>query len=476
MQTLETDVVILGVGTAGLNARREVERAGKRWLMVQDGPYGTTCARVGCMPSKLLIAAADAVHDIGRAELFGVHVDPAAVRVDGPAVLARVRRERDRFVGFVLDDQAKLAPELNPRGRARFVASTTIHVDDGPGTPVRLCIQARAAVIATGSRPNVPRELAGVGDRLLTNDSVFELRDLPRSVAVVGMGVIGLELGQALHRLGARVKLFSRRGSISGLTDPHVRAKARSIFESELDVVCDATILGATPVGDGVRVTWHGGDAAAEQSDTFEYVLAATGRRANVDDIGLETTGLARDAGGVPLHDSTTMQCGAAPIFIAGDVASHRGVLHEAADEGRIAGRNAALWPAVAPGERRAAMAVTFSDPNVALVGLRHADLHAAVHATGAVSFDNQGRSRVAGKNAGLVHLYGERPTGRLVGAEMVGPRMEHLAHLVAWCVQRQLTVDEVLALPFYHPVYEEGLRTGLQDLRRALHARPSAG
>ncbi|MFO0745997.1 MAG: dihydrolipoyl dehydrogenase [Myxococcota bacterium] len=463
METLATDVVILGVGTAGLNARREVERAGKRWIMVQEGPYGTTCARVGCMPSKLLIAAADAVHGIGHAELFGVHVDASAVRIDGREVMARVQRERDRFVGFVLDDQSKLPPELNVLGHARFVAPTTVVVDD------HTRIEARAAVIATGSLPTLPAELAaaGLGDRLLTNDRIFELPDLPRSVAVVGVGVIGLELGQALHRLGVRTMLLSRRGSIAGLTDPKVREKAMTIFQKELHIVCDAALTGAERDGDGVRIRWRAG--GKDYAEHFDYVLAATGRHPAVADLGLETTGLARDAGGLPLTDPTTMQCGDAPIFLAGDVAAHRGVLHEAVDEGRIAGRNAARFPEVVASPRRTIMAVTFSDPNIALVGLRHADLHPREHAVGEVSFDGQGRSRVAGKNAGLMRLYGERGTNRLLGAEMVGPRMEHLAHLIAWVIQQGLAVDEILALPFYHPVYEEGLRTGLQDLRRQL-------
>src|SRR5512142_3154839 len=123
---LDVDVAVIGAGTAGLAAYRAARARGARTVIIQDGPYGTTCARVGCMPSKLLIAAAEAAHEAANADRFGVRIDRQAIVVDGPAVLARVRRERDRFVGFVLDDQARLPPEQNLLGRARFIGPTTL--------------------------------------------------------------------------------------------------------------------------------------------------------------------------------------------------------------------------------------------------------------------------------------------------------------------------------------------------------------
>jgi len=460
MRTLTTDVIILGAGTAGLNARRAVEREGRRWVMIEAGPYGTTCARVGCMPSKLLIAAAERRHDILGADVFGLRVDPSAVHVDGRAVMQRVQRERDRFVNFVLDANERLPRAQNLQGRARFVDPTSVVIDD------HTRVDGRAVVIATGSTPFVPPELRGLGDLVLTNDSVFELDDLPGSLGVIGTGVIGLELGQAFHRLGVRTAFFSRFGSFAGLSDPEVHKKARAHFCTELEVHI-GSVVGAEATADGVRLTWHAADGTREA--TFERVLCATGRTSNVGDLGLEHTGVTCDHRGVPDHDPETMQCGELPIFLAGDVSGARAVLHEAADEGRIAGQNAARFPDVRPAHRRAFLAITFSDPNIAVVGHRLAELDPDHTAIGEVSYDDQGRSRVAAKNLGLVRLYAHRPDRRLVGAEMFGPRVEHMAHLLAWSIQARHTVDQLLAMPFYHPVFEEGLRTGLQDLSRAL-------
>ena len=227
MPTRQVDVAILGAGTAGLSAYRAARMHTERVLLVDPGPLGTTCARVGCMPSKLLIAAADVAHEARHAARFGIAV--SEVRVDGERVMARVKSERDRFVGFVLEGMRDIEPQQLLVGRARFTAPRVLQVE-GPGGDVR--VQAERIVIATGSRPDTPAAWrAALGERLIVNDDVFEWQTLPRSVAVVGSGVIGLELAQALHRLGVRVRLIGRSRFVGPLTDPALalvqRARSR---------------------------------------------------------------------------------------------------------------------------------------------------------------------------------------------------------------------------------------------------------
>src|SRR5437762_5319105 len=127
-QEIKVDVAVIGAGTAGLAAYRAARAAGKHVVLVEGGAYGTTCARVGCMPSKLLIAAAEAAHAIERAPGFGVHAGPK--RVDGREVMARVRRERDRFVGFVLRGVDEIPESDRIRGHARFVDPNTLDMDN----------------------------------------------------------------------------------------------------------------------------------------------------------------------------------------------------------------------------------------------------------------------------------------------------------------------------------------------------------
>ena len=460
MTPASVDVAVIGAGTAGLAAWRAAHAAGKRALLIEQGPGGTTCARVGCMPSKLLISAAEAAHGVARWNEFGLRLE-GSLRVDARAVMARVRRERDRFVGFVLEGVERIPAAARLQGRASFTGPRALEVEGHGG------IEFRAAVIATGSSPSVPPILRGAADRLIVNDDLFEWQALPRSLAVFGPGVIGLELGQALARLGVRVRMFGVGGLVGPFSDPALRDYAARCFGEEFALDADARVRAVTRTEGGVEIRFS--EAGREVSETFEYVLAATGRAPNLRGLGLEHTGIALDARGLPLFDRSTMQCGASPIFIAGDANNDLPLLHEAADEGRIAGENAAHFPAVKPGARRTPLAVVFTDPQLAVVGRRYADLPAGRWAAGEVSFEDQGRSRVMLRNKGLARIYAELGSGRVLGAELVGPDAEHLAHLLAWGIQSGMTVARMLEMPFYHPVVEEGLRTALRDAQAKL-------
>ena len=272
---------------------------------------------------------------------------------------------------------------------------------------------------------------------------------MPKSVAVIGPGIVGLELGQALHRLGVRVAVLGRGGHLGPLSDPEILACAIATFKSEFVL---------EPGPQGTLTTEH-----------FDFVLAATGRIPNVSDLGLDNTTLKLDAKGVPSFDPATTRTaiaqGSSPIFIAGDASDFIPLLHEAADEGRIAGDNAARVAQgrqVEHGVRRAPIGVVFTDPQIAIVGGGFHSMKPDTLATGQVSFEDQGRARILLRNRGLLNAYGDPATGRFLGAEMLAPAAEHLAHLLAWALQNEMTVAQMIRMPFYHPVFEEGLRTAL--------------
>ena len=466
MDTRKVDIAIIGAGSAGMRAYREAVQETDEVLLIEGNQYGTTCARVGCMPSKLLIAAAEAAHHGREADGFGVHF--GAPRIDGEAVMRRVREERDRFVGHVVAAVEAWPARHRVLARARFRSDHLLDLSDGS------TVQADRIVIATGSRTNVLPVFQPFGERLVVNDDVFDWHDLPGSVAVFGAGVIGLELGQALHRLGVRVGLFGQGGLVGPLTDPEVRGHAADLFAREMDFLPDAEVTGHA--GDASGVEFEVARPGGLRKERYDHALIATGRRPNVDDLGLENTTLERDARGVPLYDAHTGQCGDSRVFIAGDANDRFPLLHEAADEGMAAGYNAAHFPETRRFAKSAAISIVFTDPQIAMVGESFADLteRGADFAVGGFDWVDQGRARVMRQNAGLIRLYGARNTGRFLGAEMIGPRAEHMAHLLAWSLQSGLTVSQMLERPFYHPVLEEGLRTALRKLNRAMEMGPS--
>ncbi|MDX1634943.1 MAG: dihydrolipoyl dehydrogenase [Marinobacter sp.] len=467
MEKRNVDVAIIGTGTAGMVAYKAARAHTDRIAVIEGGEYGTTCARVGCMPSKLLIAAAEAAHDMKAAELFGVHAGD--IRIDGRAVMERVRRERDRFVSFVLESVESFPEQHRVSGYARFIDPHTLRVDDN------LEIEAERIVIATGSRPSVPDFLRAAGDRLIVNDDVFNFDDLPSSVAVFGPGLIGLELGQALSRLGVRVHMFGVSGDLGPVKDAGIRDYALKTFRQEFRLDPDAKVSKVERTDDGVAVTYEDPERGTV-TDTFDYLLAATGRRPNIDKLDIQNADIELDERGVPRFNPYTMQCSARHIFIAGDVNAELPLLHEATDEGRIAGNNAGAGHEPRVGLRRTPLSVVFTSPQIATVGMSIDEVDERCRGcfeVGEVSFEGQGRSRVIGKNQGILRVYGEQGSGLLMGAEMFGPAAEHIGHLLAWAVQKRMTVSEVLEMPFYHPVIEEGVRTALRDLNHKLNIEP---
>jgi len=357
------------------------------------------------------------------------------------------------------------------RGHACFVNNHTITVAD------HTRVTCKSIVIATGSRADYPDSFKALGDRLIVSDDVFDWLDLPKAVAVIGPGIIGLELGQALHRLGVHVAVLGRGGRVGPISDPEILAYAIAAFSEEFTLEPDAHITAMQRDGDRVTIQ-RTGPSGFQETEYFDYVLAATGRTPNIKGFGLENTTLKLDAKGVPSFNPATTRTesadGASPIFIAGDASNFIPLLHEAADEGRIAGQNAArlaLGQPVNPGVRRAPIGIVFTDPQIGIVGGGFHLMKPGTFATGQVSFEDQGRSRILLRNKGLLNVYGDLATGRFLGAEMLAPAAEHLAHLLAWALQNKMTVAELLKMPFYHPVIEEGLRTALHDLSVKLRA-----
>ncbi|MDN2659476.1 dihydrolipoyl dehydrogenase [Neptunomonas sp. CHC150] len=455
----KVNIAVIGAGSAGLTAYRSARKYSDSVLLIDPGPLGTTCARVGCMPSKLLISAADAAWNMQHASTFGITA--RQVHVDGVAVLERVRQMRDRFVAKVLKGMESI-PELDKLDQSvRFVADHRLETSEGE------LIEVDRVIIATGSRPAVPDMLRLAGKRLLLNDDLFELSTLPKSVVVFGPGVIGLELGQALSRLGVRVRMLGVGGSVGPLGDTDIRQAALECFSREFPLDPDAQVNGIKESADGVEVTFV--NNGQPKTETFDYLLAATGRRPNVDHLGLENTSLALDERGFPVFDPHTLQCSLAHIFIVGDANNHLPLLHEAVDEGAIAGRNAAQLSDVQRGRRTVPLAIVFSDPQMATIGLQPSQIeqaYAGNYAVASFDFANQARAKVLGRDYGLMKVWAEKESGVLLGVEILGPDAEHLAHLLAWSIQQQLSVDDLLGMPFYHPVLEEGVRSLLKELK----------
>ncbi|WP_201585545.1 dihydrolipoyl dehydrogenase [Psychrobacter jeotgali] len=467
--TRKVSVAVIGAGTAGQNAFRQALKTTKNIVIINEGYWTTTCVAVGCMPSKLLIAAANRAHTSKYSEEFGIHSE---VKINGKQVMARVQAERSHFESFVEKQVESWPADKKIDGRAYINKEGLIEVNDE-------IIEADKIIVATGSTPFVPDGWSDkLGETLITSDSVFDLSDLPDSMAVVGTGSVGLELAQAFSRLGVGVTSFNRENRVAGLIDNDINAKAIDCLSGDLTFNLGSKI---TEVGTKVdesdklvafiKYTDKDGEEGQWQGD---YVLAATGRRNTIKSLGVENLGVELDDDNRPKNlDINTGQIGDLEVYVVGDANAHIPLLHVASDEGFSSGSmvcdkntDAYIRPPSVP------FSIVFSEPQIVNVGKTIPEIEQdpeLEYVIGEVSFDNQGRSRVMGVNCGLLHIYGCKKTDSILGASMVGPDAEYIGHILANAITNNITVKKLLDAPFYHPTILEGLRSALRDVQHKM-------
>ncbi len=449
-------IAIIGAGTAGLSAYKEASKYTKDILVIDKGPLGSTCARVGCMPSKVLIQAANFFYSrhhfsqqgIGGSDKLTIHI---------PDVLKYVRSMRDQFTKGVVEYTKSLDQQFLC-GEARFIAANTLKVGEQR-------ITADTIIIANGSHSIIPKDWEAFGDKVLTSETIFEQNNLAANIGLIGAGSIGLEFGQSLSRLGISISAYNASPFIGGLSDPKVNEVAVNIFSKEFSLYLDEK---ATVVKENDHL-----NIQASKQTRVNQVIAAMGRAPNLEGLGLEDLDIKLDAQGIPEFDPTTMKIKDHSIYIAGDVDTVRPLLHEAADEGRIAAYNAAHQ--IQCFERRILLRILFTEPNIAVVGKAYKALDEGSFVTGEIDFSDQGRAKIMCLNKGLLRVYADKKSGLLLGAELIAPGGEHLAHLLAWAMDMKLTAFDILQMPFYHPVIEEGLRTALRQITKKVENKTSA-
>ena len=456
------DIIIIGAGTAGISAYQEAVKFTQNILIINDGAWDTTCARVGCMPSKVLISSANRMHDVQHTEEVALHV---TTTIDTSKVMSHVRTLRDRFTRATLKEVDRWPEQHKISGRAHFVDAQTVEVNGQH-------YQAKSFILAVGSTPvydkNWKTELQ---ERLITSDQVFELDQLPQSIAVIGSGVIAIELAQAMHRLGVQTTVFARSRRVGTLTSPALQHLAQQELSKELNILFETLPQAVKRTAQGVQIDFEQ-DGQVKQIDV-DYVLSATGRQSLLPSLALENIRADFHEIKILPIDTQTKQLADYPIFIVGDAATSTPVQHEAAHEGKYVVQNCLQFPHLNHVKTLAPLGIVFSQPEMASVGQNFQQLNKAnvEIVVGKISYEKQGRAIVLGKNQGAVEVYIDRQSRRFLGAELFTYHAEHLATLLAWMIAQEVTVDDILTQPFYHPTLEEGLRTAFKHARRQLDA-----
>lgn len=454
------DIIIIGAGTAGISAYKEAIKYTSNILIINDGPWDTTCARVGCMPSKVLISTANRMYDIEHANEVGLNIKS---ELDTSHVMQHVRELRDRFTRATLKDVDSWNPKHKINGRAKFINKDTIEVN-------AQLYSSKSFIIAVGSTPNyeaVWKEK--LGNKLITSDEIFELETLPKSIAVIGSGVIAIELAQAMQRLGVETTVFARSKKVGVLSSPRLQQIAQVELSKDLNIKFEILPTSVESTQNSIKLNFI--ENAESKHIYVDYVLAATGRQSHLKTLNLENIDSSfSDLKKLPL-DNETKQLLDLPIFIIGDAFTQTPLQHEAANEGKLVISSCLNFPKVTNLKQLTPLGIVFSNPEMAIIGSNYSNLSklGIEFITGYASYEKQGRALVLGKNKGVIEVYIDKNSRKLLGAELFVESAEHMAHLLAWMIAENVTIDNILQKPFYHPTLEEGLRTAFKHARRQL-------
>lgn len=436
-------LVVIGGGSAAFAAALKAAELGARAIIINDGlPMGGTCVNVGCVPSKTLIRAAEALHRAARPSLF------TGITTSGRLVSFKEVIEQKRALVQELR-QGKYADVIGDNEHITFVKGRARLLDAKAVATDTLTLKADAILIATGARPSLP-PIPGLDTaRYLTNETAFELETLPESLLVLGGRYIALECAQMFARFGSRVTVLQRSDRILPDEAPDLTDALTGFLREEgLEIVTGVSTRRVTRDQEGVVVEAdvHG------QRRTFHatHLLVATGRAPNIENVGLETVGVKTIARGAIAVDGL-LQTNVPGIYAAGDVLGENMFVYAAAYEGSLAAENA-LTGARRNRDYTALPWVIFSDPQVAGVGFDEKQATAAGIETdiAILPLSHVPRSLAARDTRGFIKLFRDRQTDRLVGARILAPEGSELLMEISLAIKFGITVRELTAC--FHP------------------------
>jgi mercuric reductase len=449
------DVIVLGAGTAGINAAHAASEAGARVLLVNDGPTVTACASRNCMPSKALLAATHVAHTARHAAPFGIAV-PGPVVVDFPRLVAQVQEQVQLFTRSVEEGVKKAVAEQQfdlLRGRASFMPDGYLRVHGRT-------LKGHRYVIATGSVVAVP-PIDGLEQvYYITSDDVLALAEAPRSLMILGAGPVGLEMAEVFARVGTDV-MVAERGSVLDDFDPEFGAEFQRYVEAEprLTLWTQAQVTQVRANGSGTGVTCVIDVDGQRREHAADSLLVATGRQPDLEGLGLEHLGLTLEHG--RLQVNSAMQTANPNVFLAGDVVGPQ-ILHIAAEEGRVAGHNAAVGAAEQTVDYvRQDLTIIFTSLTAARTGLTETQARQAgrIIATAGDRPARSGRG-ITDKDAfGLWKLVADADTGKILGAQILETQADATIHLVKMAMDTGLTVGDLSRMVAYHPTRVERLK-----------------
>lgn len=444
---------IIGGGPGGYEAALVAARLGADVTVVERDGLGGSTVLTDCVPSKTLIATSDLLTEVGSSAELGVDV-PREAEADLAAV-------NDRVLSLAKAQSSDIAQRLEASGIEMIAGSARL---DGPKTIVvdDRRIDVDAVLLATGAHPRVSPDAQPDGERILTWEQVYNLRELPEHMIVVGSGVTGAEFASAYNGLGAQVTLVSSRERVLPGEDADAASLIESVFTRRgMDVMSTSRMASVERTEAGVLVTLTDGRTVAGS-----HCLLAIGSIPNTADLGLESAGVALDDSGFVRVDRVS-RTSAPGVYAAGDCTGVLMLASVAAQQGRIA-MSHLLGDAVHPLDLEKVSSNIFTSPEIATVGLSQQKIdERGLHADVAMlPLSTNARAKMQGVHDGFVKLFARRGGEVVLGGVVVGPRASELIHGISLAVSASLTVDQVADAFTVYP----SLSGSVAEVARRLH------
>ena len=451
------EFLVVGGGSAGFNAARVAASLGLRTAVV-DGArdLGGLCILRGCMPSKTLVYTAEVLHLAQKGKTFGLKVPFA--RADLKAIHARKKKIIADFAGY----RARALQRGNfdlIRAHARFLDPHTLELSDGKR------ISARHILIGTGSKVSVPPVPGLKEANFWTSDDVLDLDFIPKSVIVLGGGIVACELAQFLNRIGTRVILIQRSPHILREHSEDASTVVQKAFVDEgMELFAGTEIQSVTQTSRATTVTFlHRGKKITRRA---AHLFNALGREPNTASLNLAAAGVRARPNGQIIIDR--FQRTSMPhVYAAGDCSGPVEIVHIAVEQGILAARHAAGVKRLRPVDWSLLLNVVFTDPQLATIGLLERDLdeRGAKYLVASYPFNDHGKSILMDANYGYVKVIAEPKRGRILGAEIVGKDAGELIHAFSGPLAMRATVFDLLRAPWYHPTLAEIVTYPLEEL-----------